>query len=106
MAKPNSALHQQLLTTAADLDAQYSELIELRQRVNKALLARHPDRKTPRSLDAGKDHHANNAPSRKCKKRRPTARVRRAVGLTRRLTFGPNAQGPRPRQVSYTSPCF
>jgi hypothetical protein len=46
MAKPNSTFHQQMLTTAADLDAQYSELIELRQRVHEALSMRYPEPKT------------------------------------------------------------
>ena len=59
MAKPKSTLHQQMLTTAANLDAQYSELIELRQRVQEALLTRYPDPKTEDGLPRCSARRAN-----------------------------------------------
>jgi hypothetical protein len=43
-------LHQQLLTTAASLDAQLCEIVELRQRIKKALLARRYLKNKPGSL--------------------------------------------------------
>jgi hypothetical protein len=59
MAKPNSTLYQQMLTTAADLDAQYSELIELRQRVQAASLTRYTRiQKLRRTPPIAHHHHA------------------------------------------------